>query len=223
VGKTVNSEGASYIAPKMWKGETAIVIGGGPSLIGMDLCLPYPGLERYFDRNRVIGVNSACYFGPSIDVCFFGDAKWYWHNRDYLQKEFSGLMVTVNARVPGREPGVENEPNVNVIRRGGSRGVLFDGDAICWNKSSGGAAINLAVLFGAKRIVLLGYDMKRGGGMKNFIPHHWESTNSNPYEGMMMTMEHLKTFTDKRGIEILNATPGSALNVFPKVNLHECC
>ena len=51
--------------PKIWKGGTAYIIGGGPSVNDADLSLIH-------DR-RVIGVNNAYSLGGWVDVCWFGD------------------------------------------------------------------------------------------------------------------------------------------------------
>jgi hypothetical protein len=51
--------------PKMWKGQTVFIIGGGPSLNGTPLHLIH--------EHRVIGVNCAYMLGDWVDVCWFGD------------------------------------------------------------------------------------------------------------------------------------------------------
>jgi len=94
------------------------------------------------------------------------------------------------------------------------------GDFVSWNRSSGAAAISLAHRLGAKRVILLGFDMRLIGGQKNWHDDHIEKFHKPFYR-------HLKSFPaiarDARelGIEILNATPGSAIKQFPFVDLEE--
>jgi hypothetical protein len=54
-----------WIAPKMWAGGTAFIVGGGPSLKGVDL--------TPIHHRRVIGVNNAYRMGNWVDICWFGD------------------------------------------------------------------------------------------------------------------------------------------------------
>lgn len=192
---------------KIWPNSTVFIIGGGPSILDQDL--------SPLESKHVLGVNNAVYL-PIVDVLFFGDAKWYWWNVRAV-REFQGPKYTLNKGVKWGWPSVEQEP-VTVLRFKFKHLYIKDPGWIGWNKSSGAAAINVAVHLGAKRIVLLGYDM-RNDGRKNWMPHEWESTKQNPYENMREGFRFIKKSADRFSIEILNATPGSALSDFPKVKL----
>ena len=217
--------------PKLWLNETVFIIGGGPSLIGQDMCLPPRdgryGLEAYLHDQHVIGVNSAFYFGDWVDICFFGDAKWYWWHENELKK-FEGVKVTCDIVVNGNDRSVRNEADIKFIERRFEGGGLSKNGKIKWNSSSGGCAIDLANRLGAERIVLLGYDMRNHGvnteyamlGCRNFMPHcQWTKTKPDPFKDQMKTFNKIKADADSFGIEILNATPNSAVTVFKKINL----
>jgi len=198
--------------PRLWDGQDVFIVAGGPSV--MDL-----NYDLLVDKN-VLGVNSAVYF-RFVDVLFFGDAKWYWWNRKMIQK-FDGLKITVNKLVEGRDPSVHEEPDINVVRCPSTRGLHTEPDKVCWNKSSGGCAINVAIHLGAKRIILLGYDMKRTYDRKNWNPHQSEKTNQNPYEHQGATLPHMwNAIQNKTDVQVLNATEGSAIDCFPKVKLED--
>lgn len=196
---------------KIWPKSTVFVIGGGPSILDQDLS---PLKDRH-----VLGVNNAVYL-PFADVLFFGDAKWYWWNVKAV-REFSGPKYTLNKGPEHGWPSVENEPGLTLLKLKQYKHMYMKGpEGIGWNKSSGAAAINVAVHLGAKRIVLLGYDM-RNNGRKNWMPHEWEHTKQNPYEGMSQGFQFIKKSAIKYGIEILNATPGTALKIFPRIKLNK--
>jgi hypothetical protein len=79
-----------YWKPKKeWEGETAFILGGGPSLLLEDLSALH---------NRcVIGVNNAYRLGPWVDFCWFGDIKWWNKHKEELSG-FKGRIAQCNQR-----------------------------------------------------------------------------------------------------------------------------
>jgi hypothetical protein len=91
--------------------------------------------------------------------------------------------------------------------------------------NSGHQAIEVAVLLGAKRIILLGYDLQRlANGRAHWFGSHpspLANTSPNTYAAFRKQFESLVEPARARGIQILNASTHSALNCFPKVSLAE--
>lgn len=203
----------------MWRGETAYILGGGPSLIGMDLC---QGLEGLLKNKRVIGVNNAFKFGSWVDTCWFGDGKWFEWNYKELA-EYSGLKVTCNPNFLTEKRYFGH--GILVVGRGKSNGIETKKGYIAWNRSSGASAINFAYYLGVKRVVLLGFDMHSDGANHNWHKEHKSKganiPSYNPYERFMKPFPQIKKEADALGMEILNATVGSALTVFPMVNIKD--
>jgi len=204
----------NWSAPKIWPDATAYIIGGGPSVNSTNLEL--------IKGKHVIGVNNAYLLGDWVDVCWFGDCRWFdWHKKNL--KRFAGLKVTCCERCI-REPGI------NVLKRSTKRwGIEKNPNAVSWNLSSGGSAINLAVHFGAKRIVLIGFDMKRVrvevapgkfADKANWHDDH-PAPDKNPYERFLRPFKIIRKDLEELGIECINATPGSALTLFPVMALEE--
>ena len=81
--------------------------------------------------------------------------------------------------------------------------------------SDGYQAINFAFHFGAKRIVLLGYDMKFGADGQA----HWRLEERSTEKGFRPAFVGLATALRKANVEVINATPGSGLDVFPAAAL----
>ncbi len=169
-----------------------------------------PYMEKLHNKH-VIAVNEAYKIGDWVDVLFFGDIAYYRQNKDEIRK-FKKLKVSFH----------EIDPHVKYIPKSRNRSGLSS-TRITWNMSSGAAAINLAVLFGAKKIILLGFDMHTKG------PLHWHG--SYPTRGgaaLERTFtRHMKGFSGmnkaakKMGVTILNANPDSAIEEFTKVDLNE--
>jgi len=225
----------------MWEGGDVWVIGGGPSLtkqfeIPEDIVqrvlseeLPpstySPYLASIHDKH-VIGVNSAYLIGDWIDMVFFGDKGWWLSNRTRLA-EFPGLKVSCHPKVGSSEFVTERIKFVGKDRSH-TKGLSSSPNLISWNLNSGAAAINIAANTGAKRIILLGFDMRLGENNKQ----HWHGlygsakrANINPRK--LPFNRHLRGFptiaedAKKRDIEILNACPNSKIDCFRKVTVKE--
>lgn len=94
-------------------------------------------------------------------------------------------------------------------------------ERIGWNESTGASAVNLAMRFGAKTIVLLGFDMKLDGMESNWHPNDINAPNPEIFERFIGGCRRLKEALDERfpEVRVWNANPDSALNVFPKIPL----
>jgi len=200
----------------LWPDRTAFIIGGGPSISDTPLEL----IREY----RVIGVNYAFALGDWVDVCWFGDARFYRKHRKEML-EFPGLIATCCPALyrTGQNGQQLPPPGVRVVRKSPARTIGVDADPryVCWNKSSGASAINLAVHFGVSRIILLGFDMHQSAdGRNNYHDAHDNRPAASVYERRFLPcFPRIKADLDELGVECLNATPGSSLHVFPKVDL----
>lgn len=95
-----------------------------------------------------------------------------------------------------------------------------------FNYSTGAAAINLAFLLGASRVILLGYDFK----VNEKGEHNWHPNPLDPAQPELYAPEgkFLKGFRRIRmemgnfpHFQVLNAGPDSALEEFPRIRLEE--
>lgn len=197
--------------PPLFKGRTVWILGGGPTLQqleGSDLLVGH----------TTLAVNSAVYLGDWVSALFFGDAKWYWWNEARV-KAYPGPKFTMNIVFQGRDKSVVAEPDLMIVRRGRTFGHCRSDTGIGWNRSSGAAAIDLAVNMGATRVILLGFDMRRVNGEKNYRKHENDGkTNPNPWDYFMEGLHRLADDLSMLGFEVYNATPETALECFPKIN-----
>lgn len=208
-----------WTIPPMWAGRTAYILGGGPSLLGLDLC---QGLEGLLKGKRVIGVNTAFKFGPWVDICWFGDGKWFdWNYKELA--EYPGLKVTCNPNFLTEKKYFGH--GILVVGRGKSNGIETKKGYIAWNRSSGASAINFAYHLGSRRAVLLGFDMHSNGKNHNWHKEHkgpsLNNPDFNPYSRFLKPFTQIKEEANALGMEILNATVESALTAFPMVNIKD--
>lgn len=202
-----------WTAPRIWDGDTCVIIGGGPSLAAVTV----DALSRF----RCIAVNAAFRIAPFAEAMFFGDYGWFTQYSKGLEL-FGGLKITNTDQALGRRAEVLD---IKVMRRHNlSCGICPVRDTLTWNNNSGATAINLAVHFGAKKIILVGFDMKRDGDRFNYHNEYARPDNVktyNPYSRHMPAFPKIKADLDKLGVTCVNATAGSALEVFPRISLEE--
>ena len=85
--------------------------------------------------------------------------------------------------------------------------------------NSGAQAINLAYLLGARRILLLGFDMRRAAG----TPSHWFGEHPpalnrpNTYERWVQGMWRMAYDLSEAKVEVLNGCHDSALPHWPRL------
>jgi hypothetical protein len=96
----------------------------------------------------------------------------------------------------------------------------FYTDAIGWNGNTGAAAINLALIMGARRIYLLGFDMDSDADALN-----WYDGNERPPTPDMIQQWREKTESSKLPAfkhfeKIINLNPRSCLDCFEKADWH---
>ena len=192
--------------PKMWPGATCYILGGGPSLINTDFDI--------IKRKRTIVTNNAYELAPWSEVLFFMDNHWFKQHEKRLAS-YHGIKVTIANQFKDR-------PGIKFLNRGSKTMLSTAPNMVNNGNNSGYAAINLAFLLGASKIILVGFDMKVVDAQHNYHNEHTRKMKDNIYD-----KEYIPNFGSlvdplaKAGIEILNATPDSALKCFPFVKLED--
>lgn len=187
-----------------WQGECCIVVAPGPSLT--------PDVAEACRGDRVIAVNDAYRRVPFADVLYACDARWWGvhgHCRGFAGEKWSS-HGRGNEKL--REAGLYG---LTVVHGDNGKGFSLDPELIHYGGNGGFQAVNLAILFGACRIVLVGFDMHGS----HFFGHH-----PKPLRNTTNFEKYIKTFEDAAKmlpahIQIVNGTPGSALKCFPFVDL----
>lgn len=188
-----------------WHGETVVCLGAGPSLTAEDV-------ERVRGRARVIAVNLSIRLAPWADALYACDQQWWrWYPE---ARSFPGLKygVTVTAK---------HAPGVYALKVTGTDGLELQHGSIRTGRNSGYQALNLAVQTGAKRILLLGYDMQRGPkGQTHWHPEH-PIKRSSPYPSFVKAFATLPKPLKALGVDVINCSRRTALTMFPQMSIED--
>ncbi len=193
-----------------WQNQEVFIIGGGTSL-------------KKFDWNLlkcecVIGCNDAYAFGQEVcDICIFGDSGWFELHKRALSSYKGAVFTTAPEIAKSTLPWLWHMNRMP---------VGLHHDALGWNKNTGSQAINLALILGASKIYLLGFDMhlskdKQSNWHKN--PFHTPTEQDEVYPKFINSFETFPRELAGKfpGREIINITDGSSLDVFPKIGVKE--
>jgi hypothetical protein len=192
---------------RIWNDETVYLIGGGPSLSEFNW--------NWLKGKKTIAINKAILTYPAADVLYWTDSRFYmWYKKEV--DEFKGLKFTIRHHISYAN-------DINIIKKGDRFGLDESGLSLCHGNNSGYAAINLAYILGAKKIILLGYDMKNDG-----VKGHYHDGYPVPVTGDLVYKEQflpgfdtLAERLNKKGIKVYNASMYSELNVWPKITFNE--
>lgn len=228
----------SWAIPRIWEDADVWIIGGGPSVIEqfnipddvvqkvrnkiepMSAFSPY---MEYLHDKHVIGINVAYLLGDWIDICFFGDVNFFLHRKEELA-QFPGLKITCTGLA-------ETQDWMKVMAKDTehSKGLSSRPDRVSWNGNSGAAAISIAAWAGAKRILLLGFDMKLDDTKYQHFHNAYgkgsivkeDDLRKLPFYRHLWGFSEIQKDAKERGIAIINVNPNSAIIEFPKKSLKE--
>ncbi len=197
-----------WIPEKVWDHQDVFIIGGGKSLKRFDWNL--------LKNENTIGCNDAFKHGNEIcKICIFGDSKWFKIFEQSLAR-YKGIVFTnVHQLQKTKLPWLWTVPRkISGLHT----------EALGWNGSTGALAINLALLLGAKRIFLLGFDMHLSkDGRSNWHDNNIDRPCAYIYSTFLVKFDKLVVDLKKKfpEVEIINVTDESSLNVFPKIGVTE--
>lgn len=218
------------VVDTVWRGSTVVCIAGGPSLTEQ-------ALRRVQESGaKVIAVNDSYLVAPFADVNYFADARWWgWHFNGVAKSwpwvrfsaeeqrkafaEFAGQKVSIG------DTGLSiGDPEVYVVRNGGGTGLSLSPTEIRTGGNSGYQAVNLAVLAGARKVVLVAYDMKFGPGGRSHSHNGHAPIGSSPEQTYLNHANNFKSMLPdlkRAAVDVVNCSPGSALACFRRGDLVE--
>ncbi len=183
-----------------------MVVGTGPSFDAAQA--RQLGIARARDRIRVLAVNDSVYPCWYADMVFGADRHWWIERRNV--PGFQGAKVSLGASY------WDPPADVRIIGRAGSEGCQTRPGAVYTHGHSGAMAVQLAAQMGAAPIVLVGFDMRATAG-RHFFGAYDEPLGTNP--NMTKWVQRFKAIANAMPGRIVNASPGSALDCVPQVEL----
>lgn len=220
-----------------WAGGTAVVIGGGPSLKQEDVA-EVGELRLHGQLAGVIAVNDAYLLAPWADINYFADSNWWrWHsqgtdkpklglNKDEVRERFAAF--------PGQKCTLDTtsrsitDPEVHVLRnmhgpmRTDGPGLSEDPTSLGTGTTSGFQSMNLSILAGAVKVILLGFDsVIRQDGVSHWHGGHIAPPRPDVYRSAAHHFHLVELAIKKLGVTVLNCCPTSEINCFPKPSFKE--
>lgn len=196
--------------PRAWPGETVVCLATGPSLTQADV-------EYCRGKARVIAVNDAYRLAPWADALYACDAKWWhWHRG---VPEFQGAKWSL--QYSAWSSHATQYPDVQRLRNTGPAGLECNPTGLKNGRNSGYQAVNLAVHYGASRIVLLGYDMQRSAKTGSHFFGEHPNRQMSPYPEFRRRFQSMVKPLAKAQVEVINCTVTTVLDWFPKRPLRE--
>lgn len=153
---------------------------------------------------------------PWADVMYGCDAHWWRHHKG---TEFKGEKWATHEMPDHDNTQAHEQFGVHLIAGKDAQGFSFDPSVIHYGQNSGFQAVNLALHFGARHIILVGFDMRRVDDKAHFFGDHPAGLNSTP-----TYVDFINAFTNAKlpsGVRVINATPNSALKCFPMMSFDE--
>jgi hypothetical protein len=186
------------------------VAATGPSLT--------PAVADRCRGHHTIAVNDAYRLLPFADVLYAGDADW-WDVHDGVPG-FAGERWSAHEALRNDKADLVDRYGLHLVAgpKHDAEGFSLDPARIHYGGNSGFQAINLAILFGATRILLVGFDMRTTTPRHFFGDHPFPLHNVAKYEHFHGAFVHAARLLPPH-IEIVNCTPGSGLRCFPLVEL----
>lgn len=192
-----------------WRDERVAIIASGPSAKTFD----FSRIRRTF---RVIAIKENVELCPWAHVVYGCDGAWWRHRRGL--PDFAGLRISYDARVCEQFPGIKRVDIAKMNDR-----IILDGPmSIGSGGNSGFQALNLAVQFGASRVILIGFDMTDRGGVHWYGRNAWNGAN-NPSEHNFRRWcaAFQASLPDLSGVDVVNVSPVSVLKAFPRRSLDD--
>ncbi len=177
----------------------------GPSLTVADVEIVRHWRAAAPDRS-VIVANTTFRLALWADALYAMDRAWWKIYGDEVKKNFSGARLSSAPQEP--------KFDVEVLQR-----PAFDPYS-----NSGAGAVSYALMKGAKRIYLLGYDCQRIAGKS-----HWHGDHPKPLSNLGSIGQWQKFFTrlaataKVKEAEIINCSRTTMLEAFPRRSLDEVC
>lgn len=196
-----------------WRGETCIIVGGGPSAKEVPI-------QEAKGKARCIVVNNGWQLAPWADILYACDERWW---REYGQAvndgDFRGLKIGGQKTSAAR--GVV-DGTVEIVRNYDGI-VIHPPGRVGWAGNSGFHAFNLALQFQVARILLVGFDMTTSNGTHwhGDHPAHMGNPRAQGAERWRIALDEAAPAAERLGVEVINCSAVSALTAYPKMSLME--
>lgn len=209
-GRPKNSRGWDGLS---WDGAEVVIMASGPSMSQEQADAAHAWALREPGR-KSLAINTTFRLAPWADALYACDARWWRVYAEEVKASFAGQLWTQDQEAKAMVP--------NVVRSQRAAGLSREPGLINQGANSGYQGMNLAYQGGVRRMILLGFDMRTDGKKTHWHGDHPAPLNSaNPYRQWVQNFQQLAADLLADGVEVINATPHSALRCFPMADWQE--
>jgi hypothetical protein len=196
-----------------WEGQTAAILASGPSMT-REQCEAVRHFKTIAVNNQGIDTMSGRELVPALapwaDLLYAADAKWWQQYGDRAYK-FAGRKVTIRG---------SQHPALWWLRQSHERTFDERPNYLATGGNSSYQALHIAVHLGARRVILLGVDMKNRGKLRHWFGSHPHKLDTQAnFAVWLKGFARLAPVLKKRGVDVVNCSPDSALECFRKASL----
>lgn len=166
----------------------------------------------------MVAVSDAVRRLPSADVLYSCDAAWWQYHNGI--PGFDGERWSTHEDGQNHKYDAAARFGLNLVAGRSVRGFSVDPAVIHYGQNSGFQAVNFAILSGACKIVLVGFDLRNDRPRHFFGDHPPPLRNSGDFAIFRAEFEYAAGMMPP-GVTIINATPGSGLTCFKMMDLDD--
>lgn len=192
-----------WSVPREWPDARCLVICGGASVRDQR-----EAIERW--AGPVIAVKHGVLLRPDAEVAFFAGERAETIAPPLLEA-FCGRYVVVR----GRGHQVFPSDSKRVWRTTTHEAWSTDPTMVA-GFDAGTSAINLAMLFGATEVVVVGFDMVGGRWFTGELPHYLPHPPESDFQRHMGPLPKLAEDAKAKGIRVVNCSPISRVTCFER-------
>lgn len=202
-----------------WKGQPAIIVGGGPSLENLDWSLLH-------GRKNVIVINRAFLQVPTAAIWFSEDLRvveLYGKRPEWTG--FKGLKIFHGLTPTFGRQAIDIDPSIYLVERKRQDKYWSESleDGLAISSNSGVGAINLACLLDADPILLLGFDCRaKKGDVNNYHEDYRENgfdlVGQGQFDSYRSDFEHwvAPQLRGRRVLNLIDKEFPSAIECWPR-------
>jgi hypothetical protein len=193
-------------------------MASGPSLTKE--ALHQVRMTRWERQWNVLMINDCYKVAPWADALYACDNAWWNIHGNCFKGQKWACHQDVEAN---NKLELAEKLDLNLVSSKDGDYFSLDPSVICHGSNSGFQAVNLALHFGCKFIVLVGFDMRCVNGSAHFFGRHPDPLgdgDDNTYRKFANAFARAAPSIPS-DVTIINATPNSALTCFPMMPLSD--
>lgn len=197
---------------RRWAGEAVAILASGPSLTEASAA------AARITHDRVVAVNDSWRIVPAgpgvrfaVDLIYACDGEWW--DRHIASVRAAGFDLARECWT--QDPIAARQYGLRFVPSSDRPGLSLDPATIHQGGNSGFQALNLAVLMGASRVSLYGFDMQRREGRTHWFGEHPEGLRRDmDFERCARAFDQAAPQLRELGVAVTLRTR-SALKCFP--------